>query len=213
MTRKPAISVAALLAVLLLSEVAQATIYTFVDARGTVHFTNVPNDPRYQKGIVVPASLRMAARRPAPRSSVGADPRLFEEYILQAANRYAVDPQLVKAVIRVESNFDHRAVSSKGAMGLMQLMPGTASDLNVCDPFDPEANIHGGTCYLRQMLDRFGGDIRLALAAYNAGPGRVEEAMGIPMIPETQQYVGRVLQHYRQMAGGYATGRWASSAY
>lgn len=213
MTRKSAMVFALLLAVLLLlAGMAQATIYTFVDERGTVHFTNVPNDPRYQKGIVVPPSLRTASRRPS-RPTTPIDPRLFEEYILRAASRYAVDPQLVRAVIKVESNFDHRALSSKGAMGLMQLMPGTASDLNVCDPFDPKENIQGGTCYLRQMLDRFGGDVRLALAAYNAGPGRVEEAMGIPMIPETQQYVGRVLQHYRQLAGNYATGRWASAIY
>jgi len=178
-----------LCALFLFPKVAAATIYTFVDEKGTVHFTNVPNDPRYKRSRSGNARVR----------SSGGDPRAYEEYISQASRMYSVDPLLIKAVIKAESNFDCQAVSSKGAKGLMQLMPETAADLNVWDPLDPQANILGGTNYLRQMLGRFGGDLRLALAAYNAGPTRVETAGGIPEIRETQQYVVKVLNLYRKM--------------
>lgn len=182
-------------AVFLFPAGSEATIYSFVDENGTVHFTNVPKDSRYKYRIIGPASS--SAR--APRAG---DPRLYDDYISRAASAYDVDPLLVKAVIKVESNFDNLAVSRKGAKGLMQLMPGTAADLNVFDPFDPRANIFGGTSYLRQMLERFGGDVRRALAAYNAGPSRVESEGGVPGIPETRQYVERVLGHYRKLSGG-----------
>ena len=110
----------------------------------------------------------------------------------RAARRYQVDPALVNAVIRTESDFDARAVSPAGAQGLMQLMPGTARDLGVEDPFDPEQNIMGGTRYLRQMLDRFDGDLDKALAAYNWGPGNVERK-GIDVLPEEpRNYLSRV---------------------
>ncbi|MDH5298794.1 MAG: lytic transglycosylase domain-containing protein [Desulfobulbaceae bacterium] len=106
---------------------------------------------------------------------------------------------LVKAVIKVESDFDHRALSSKGAMGLMQLMPETASDMHVNDPFDPKSNIMGGTRYLGLLLGQFGGDLLLALAAYNAGPTRVVLAQNtIPPFPETIEYVKKVLRHYKR---------------
>ena len=194
-------------AILLAPDGAQAAIYTFVDQQGTVHFTNVPNDPRYKPGVIRPQFRRSS------NASRGGDPRLYEEHIQRAASRYEMDPLLIKAVIKTESNFDCLAVSSKGAQGLMQLMPGTAADLNVWDPFDPKENIFGGTNYLCQMMTRFGGNIRLALAAYNAGPGRVEAAQGIPLIPETQQYVAKVLQHYRQMtAAASPSSRWLGAA-
>lgn len=187
---------------LLAPAVAQAKIYTYVDEQGTVHFTNVPNDPRYRPEMIRPQFQRS-------RSAKAGDPRLYEEHIQRAANRYAMDPLLIKAVIKAESNFDSQAVSAKGAKGLMQLMPDTAADLNVWNPFDPQENIFGGTNYLRQMMARFGGNLRLALAAYNAGPGRVETAQGIPLIPETQQYVSNVIQHYRQMsASAPSASRW-----
>ena len=186
----------------------QAAIYTFVDKQGTVHFTNVPNDPRYKLGVIRPQF-----RESSSRASRAGDPRLYEEHIQRAASHYEMDPLLIKAVIKTESNFDCQAVSSKGAQGLMQLMPGTAADLNVWNPFDPKENIFGGTNYLRQMLARFGGNLRLALAAYNAGPGRVEAAQGIPLIPETQQYVSKVIQHYRQMtAAAPPSSRWLGAA-
>jgi soluble lytic murein transglycosylase-like protein len=193
-------------ALLLVPDGAQAAIYTFVDQHGTVHFTNVPNDPRYRRGVIRPQSRQ-------GRASRAGDPRLYEEHIQRAASRYEMDPLLIKAVIKTESNFDCLAVSSKGAQGLMQLMPGTAADLNVWNPFDPKENIYGGTNYLCQMMARFGGNLRLALAAYNAGPGRVEAAQGVPLIPETQQYVAKVLHHYRQLtAAASPSSRWLGAA-
>lgn len=117
--------------------------------------------------------------------------------------RYRVDPNLIRAVIRTESSFNRYALSSKGAQGLMQLMPGTARDMNVIDPFDPRQNIEGGTRYLRLLMDTFEGDLTLTLAAYNAGPTLVKKVNRIPRIPETVKYVKRVLGHYK----GYSLGQ------
>jgi len=115
----------------------------------------------------------------------------------KAAIENALTPDLLRALIQRESAFQPCAVSRAGAMGLMQLMPGTASDLHVADPFDPQENISAGSRFLRLMLDRFGGDLGLALGAYNAGPARVEAAGGIPPIPETQAYVSDILSRMR----------------
>lgn len=109
----------------------------------------------------------------------------------------SVDPKLVRAVIQVESGYNHRARSHKGAMGLMQLMPATASQMRVSDPYDPDENVRGGTRYLRHLIDRFPGRIDLAVAAYNAGPGAVERYNGIPPYRETRDYVKRVLALYQ----------------
>lgn len=121
----------------------------------------------------------------------------LEPMIAQHAVNQQLDPKLVKAVIQVESGYRASAVSRKGAVGLMQLMPGTASNLAVHDRYDPDQNVRGGTTYLRQMLDRFEGRVELAVAAYNAGPGAVEKHRGIPPFAETRDYVRRVLALYR----------------
>jgi soluble lytic murein transglycosylase-like protein len=114
----------------------------------------------------------------------------------QAAARHNVDPSLVRAVIKVESNFNPNAVSRKGAMGLMQLMPQTARRLNVSNPFDPEQNVDAGVRQLKHLMENYGGDVKLTLAAYNAGPGAVARSAGVPHYAETRQYVKRITQLY-----------------
>ena len=129
--------------------------------------------------------------------------------VLAAAKKYELSPLLIDAVARQESGYRVNAVSRVGAIGVMQLMPGTARMLGVRNPRDPHANIDGGARYLRRLLDRFGGDVSLALAAYNAGPGRVERAGGIPRIAETQNYVTKILA---RLAGGAAAAGAAAQA-
>jgi len=124
----------------------------------------------------------------------------IETEIESAALRHNIDPNLVRAVIRAESNYRHDVVSHAGAMGLMQLMPGTAASLGVTDPFDIRQNIDGGTMYLRRMLDMFDNDLSLALAAYNAGQGNVRRHGGIPPFRETMNYVPRVKQYFENYA-------------
>ncbi|MGO0122187.1 lytic transglycosylase domain-containing protein [Desulfothermobacter acidiphilus] len=129
----------------------------------------------------------------------------FAELFRRLEKEYNLPPGLVEAVAQAESGLNPRVVSEAGAMGLMQLMPGTASALGVVDPFDPVQNATAGALYLSQLLEQFGGDLRLALAAYNAGPGAVEHYRGIPPYPETQAYVQRVLQHMQAPSGGSPT--------
>lgn len=125
----------------------------------------------------------------------------LEPLIQRQSDNQNLDPKLVKAVIQVESGYNHKALSNKGAMGLMQLMPDTASLFNVRNAFDPEENLRAGTRYLRQLLDRFAGRIELALAGYNAGPGAVEKHKGVPPYPETRDYVKQVMMLYRGDGG------------
>ena len=187
---------------------ARADMYTYVDSKGTRYYTNVPasNQCRlYQsdeKAISKPSGrdwpeVRVGGRRDFQKNST-----VYDQHIKQCGYRYNVDPQLIKAIIKAESGFDCNARSQKGAQGLMQLMPGTARDLNVSNSFDPRANIDGGTRYFRTMLDTFNGNIPLSLAAYNAGPNLVKRTNQMPQIPETVEYVQRVLQHYKDYKGG-----------
>jgi len=145
----------------------------------------------------VQRSRRLAGRLvPVPSADL-------EPLIQRQSDSQNLDPKLVKAVIQVESGYNHRALSNKGAMGLMQLMPDTASLFNVRNAFDPEENLRAGTRYLRQLLDRFAGRVELALAGYNAGPGAVEKHKGVPPYAETRDYVKQVMMLYRG-DGGYA---------
>jgi soluble lytic murein transglycosylase len=162
-----------------------AAIYKYVDATGRIHFSNVPVASRYS------FYTREAGDNDLNSRSV-AD--LIKRYAV--ANR--LDVNLVRAIVRAESNYDVHALSAKGAMGLMQLHPQTAKDLNLSDPYDPSQNIAGGTKYLRLMLDRFEGNLDLALAAYNAGPSTVERFGGIPPYAETRNYVEKV-KHYQKL--------------
>lgn len=167
------------------------TLYRFVDAGGVLHFSNAPTDPRYKKIGRAQASVRRSALVPS---------LTMRETIQRISRRHSLSPALVHAVIQAESAYDPNAVSSKGAMGVMQLMPDTAAWMNVTNPYDPEDNISGGVRYLRYLLDRFEGNLELALAAYNAGESRVLRARQIPRINETQQYVRKVLRLYRNLA-------------
>ena len=126
------------------------------------------------------------------------NPESYHHIISSKSEKYKVESSLVYAVIEVESNWNHKAISKKGAKGLMQLMPSTAKDMKVKNLLDPEENIEGGIRYLRYLLDRFNGDITLTLAAYNSGPTKVRRFKGIPPIKETKQYVKRVLSIYNK---------------
>ncbi len=129
-------------------------------------------------------------------------PSSYHRIISSTSKKYRIEPSLVYAVIQVESNWNSQAVSRRGAIGLMQLMPATAQDMNITNPFNPEENIEGGVRYLRYLLDRFNGELSLTLAAYNAGPGKIEKHRGIPPITETQKYVKRVLSLYHDKHSG-----------
>jgi len=175
-----------------------AKVYVYRAPTGEVHFTNAPALPPQPSLRLASTAWPKARWRSAPVGRVdGARRQRFDEIINEAAVRHRVDSNLIKAVIRVESDFVPHAVSPKGALGLMQLMPATARMLRVRSAFDPQANVDGGVRHLRYLIDRFQGNMRLVLAAYNAGEGAVKRHGGIPPYRETQDYVRRVLQ-YRQ---------------
>jgi hypothetical protein len=171
-----------------------AELVELAEQDGTIHLTNTPTDPRYQRLGIAPSPLPPASLAAAPARPASAGRPMIDAHIRDAAERYGVPEQLVAALIRVESGFNPRAVSPKGARGLMQLMPATASQLGVRNAFDPAENIDGGVRHLRGLIERYENDLPLALAAYNAGAGAVAQYGGIPPYAETQQYVTRILQ-------------------
>lgn len=179
-----------------------AGIYVYVDERGVKHYTNAPTDSRYR-----PAALPSLN---TPRSSgssfdyegygenfsIANDPPHYDHHIKKAAEEYMIDPLLIKAIIKVESDYNQYAISTKGAQGLMQLMPETARDLMVGNPYNAGENIRGGTRYLRKLLNAYDGDIARSLAAYNAGPSKVAKTGPLPRIRETRDYVRKVTRYY-----------------
>jgi soluble lytic murein transglycosylase-like protein len=166
-----------------------ADVYMYREKNGVLTFTNVPNHSGYRRVLTKESGL-------APSASVSAN-NSYDDLILSASNRHSIDADLVRAVIKVESDFNSNARSHKGAMGLMQLMPDTARLHNVNDVYDPNENIEGGVRHLKLLLNRFRGDLQLTLAAYNAGIGAVERHGGIPPFAETRDYVRRVLRFYQ----------------
>jgi len=176
------------LVILSIPSLSYSDIFKYTDENGVVCYTDAPFGKKAERVIKEKKFIETSAIRMD---------RDYSHYVQMAANKYQIEPELIHAVIKTESNGNKRALSKKGAMGLMQLMPGTASDMNVSNPFNPEDNIDGGTKYLKAMLEKFDGNLTLALAAYNAGPGTVERYNSVPPIKETKQYVNKVFSLYR----------------
>ena len=179
--------------------VASPKIYTYLDAQGQHHYTDVPDNNRYR--LLVFSSQDRTASGDRYDMQLLAKASQYDSIIEQAAAKAAVEPNLLRAVIVVESGFNSRAVSKRGAVGLMQLMPATANRFGVSNRYDAGENVHAGARYLKFLMDRFGHDISLALAAYNAGEDAVERNGGqIPPFTETMAYVPRVLKIYKMLA-------------
>jgi soluble lytic murein transglycosylase-like protein len=183
-----------------LSAAADAGSYAFVDESGTAHLSNVPDDERFERlEPLFPEANPPAA---APARKPAADPMpggALRAMVEQVAGQFGVDAALLHAVISVESGYNPRAVSKAGAAGLMQLMPATARRFGVADVFDPSDNVRGGARYLAELLNLFGNDLQLALAAYNAGENAVlRYGKRIPPYPETVAYVPKVVDYYRK---------------
>ena len=177
---------------LLSPSILYADIYMYRDQNGVLHFTNVPTSPKYQIYI-----RERRVRRLKTNAS-----RRYDHLIIRASEKHGVSFSLLKAIIKAESDFNPKAVSKRGAMGLMQIMPENVRLLHIKDPFDPWENIMGGTRYFKEMLRRYPGRLPLAIAAYNAGPQAVDRYNNIPPFPETRQYVKKVLRYYKAFKKG-----------
>ncbi len=186
---------------------ASADIYQYVDDAGVIHFSNmdtgagkksrkVKKEPNLRKNTEARSAIAQASNGSSSMPDPSPAPQTYTDIINRACNRHGVDPALVHAIVRVESGFNPYALSRKGAMGLMQLMPQTAVDMNVTNIFNPHENIDGGVKYLRYLIDRYEGNLALALAAYNSGETAVKKWGTVPPFPETQNYVQRVLGLY-----------------
>jgi len=194
---------------------AVADIYQYIDQDGVIHFSNVGfgtakkvkkiKSESKEERVAAPLSPSQTVKTASlPSQDIPTD---FYDAISNACSRHGVDPALVHAIVKVESDFNPYALSRKGAMGLMQLMPQTAIDMNVHNIFNPHENVDGGVRYLRYLIDRYDGNLTLALAAYNAGESAVKKWGTIPPFPETQNYVQRILRLYSG-AGITATPRY-----
>ena len=206
--RKPMKSILLLICgALLLAAASSATaeIYQYVDDEGVVHFTNFPQGKKTRTARVLteagparqPVNAPAAPTSAGSRSSAGRVPASYHEIINRTCEKFGIDPSLVHAIVKVESDYNPFALSQKGAMGLMQLMPQTALDLNVKNTFSPHENVEGGVRYLRSLLNRYEGNLTLALAAYNSGETAVKRWGTVPPFKETEEYVKKVLDLYQ----------------
>ena len=166
-----------------------ADIYRYIDENGVMHFTNTPTSNVQEYKLYIREKATLSTKFYAPDK--------FDRYISDASAQTGVDSRLLKAMIKAESDFNPRAVSKKGAMGLMQIMPENFKMLDLQNPFDPWQNIRAGARYFQQLYQRFNGKLALSLAAYNAGPTAVDRYKRIPPYKETEEYVRRVLRYYR----------------
>ena len=166
-----------------------ADIYRYIDENGVMHFTNTPTSNAREYKLYIREKATISRNFYAPDK--------FDRYISDASAQTGVDSRLLKAMIKAESDFNPRAVSKKGAMGLMQIMPENFKMLDLQNPFDPWQNIRAGARYFQQLYQRFNGKLALSLAAYNAGPTAVDRYKRIPPYKETEEYVRRVLRYYR----------------
>jgi len=209
MDRKSTVTIIFVLLLLIPFHPSFADIYQFTDDQGVIHFSNVSvgNSKKYKK--IKSATVKQQYTVPSSQSdserllSSSNMPSAYVEMIHSACDRHGVDPALVHAIVKVESDFNPYALSRKGAMGLMQLMPQTAVDMNVRNTFNPYDNIDGGVKYLRYLIDRYEGNLSLALAAYNSGEAAVKKWGTIPPFPETQSYVQRILKIYNKNGKGF----------
>ena len=166
-----------------------ADIYMYIDANGVMHFTNTPTSNEHEYKVYIKEKTSVSGKFYATNK--------YDHFISDAAEQTGVDSHLLKAMIKAESDFDPRAISRKGAMGLMQIMPENFKMLDLQNPFDPWENIKAGARYFQQLYKRFNGQLALSLAAYNAGPTAVDYYKTIPPYQETEEYVRRVLRYYR----------------
>ncbi len=168
------------------AECCLADIYKYIDSNGILHFTNAPTSSQYRIYIKEKPQMQLQT---ASRGE-------YEPIIHEASRRHGISTHLLNAIIKVESDYNPRAISRKGAKGLMQIMPETTKMLNIVDVFDPWENIMGGARYFKELFNRYGGKLPLALAAYNAGPSAVDRFGSIPPFQETEVYVEKVIHYY-----------------
>ena len=190
------ISLAVFCCLLFLTTFSSAGIYRYVDENGVIHFTNCPRDPKF-KLYIRESKEDVGNDNHSSSFSYIKDSNQYDSLISELSKKYQVDFALIKAMIRAESGFNPFAVSRKGAKGLMQLMPETALRMNVSNSFNPRENIEGGVRYFKYLLSLFNDDLRLSLAAYNAGENVVGELRSIPPYRETVDYVKKVLSYYQ----------------